>query len=54
MKTQTIELRPKDYIMFNGGLYVGNKSEDNVIKVKLPTEYEIWKMKTKISTNKTQ
>ena len=52
MKTQTIKLRPEDYIQFQGGLYVGNKSEDNIIKVELPTEYEVWKQNEKQNPKK--
>lgn len=41
MKQQILTLRPKDYIVFNGGLKIENTSEDLVMEVELPNRYTV-------------
>ncbi|MDZ4786309.1 MAG: hypothetical protein SGJ02_09570 [bacterium] len=36
-----LELKPGDYVVFNGGLQVKNNSTTNVLTVELPKEYKI-------------
>jgi len=48
-KGERLILKPKDYIVFNGGLKIENTSEDNVIEVEMPSEYTVSKLQTRLA-----